>query len=175
MGRALRAWSQMLRYPASACLAVALAGSAPMRAEPMLAIADVAVVDALQGTRQPDQTVLIAGNRIVSIGPARSARVPADANVVQGSGKFLIPGLWDMHSHVVIFGPASLELYLAHGVTSVRDMGAERFADAKAWRDGIAAGQVLGPRMRIASPVVENADWLAAVKRMGLSTHNSEF
>jgi Amidohydrolase family len=157
----------MLRYPAAACLAVAVAGSVPPPAEPTLAITGVVVVDVLQGTRQPDQTVLITGDRIVSIGPARSTRVPADAEVVHGSRKFLIPGLWDMHSHVVGFGPTSLELYLAHGVTSVRDMGAERFADAKAWRDRIAAGQLLGPRMRIASPVVENAEWLAAVKRMG--------
>jgi hypothetical protein len=70
-----------------------------------------------------------------------------------------------MHSHVVSFGPTSLTLYLAQGVTSVRDMGAERFAEAKAWRDGIAGGELLGPRMRIASPVVENPRWLAFARR----------
>jgi hypothetical protein len=93
--------------------------------------------------------------------------VPAGAEVLNGTRKFLIPGLWDMHSHVVGFGPASLALYLTQAVTSVRDMGAERFAEAKDWRDRIAAGRLLGPRMRIASPVVENAGWLAAAKAMG--------
>ena len=86
--------------------------------------------------------------------------------MLDGSGKFLIPGLWDMHAHAVTFGPTSLPLYLANGVTGIRDMGAERFADAKAWRDRIAAGALEGPRMRIASPVVENARWLAAVRAM---------
>jgi hypothetical protein len=52
-------------------------------------------------------------------------------------------------------------------VTGIRDMGAERFGDGKAWRDSIAAGWLHGPRMRIAAPIVENARWLAVVKRMG--------
>jgi hypothetical protein len=88
------------------------------------------------------------------------------ARVLDASGMFVMPGLWDMHSHAVTFGRTSLALYLAQGVTGLRDMGAERFADAKAWRDSIAAGQLIGPRMRIASPVVENQRWLSAVKRM---------
>jgi predicted amidohydrolase YtcJ len=157
----------MGHYLAAAFLAVAAAGSMLAQAEPTLAITNVAVVDVTKGAARSDQTVLIAGNRIVSVGPAATTRVPAGATVVNGSRKFLIPGLWDMHSHVVGFGPTSLQLYLAHGVTSIRDMGAERFADAKAWRDRITAGELLGPRMRIASPIVENARWLAAVKRAG--------
>src|ERR687888_1379219 len=71
-----------------------------------------------------------------------------------------------MHSHVLMFGHTGLTLYLTEGVTGIRDMGEERFAAAKAWRDSVAAGQLLGPRMRIASPIVENQRWLAAVKQM---------
>jgi hypothetical protein len=71
-----------------------------------------------------------------------------------------------MHTHVTMFGPSSLALYLAHGVTSIRDMGAERFSEAKDLRDRVAAGSLAGPRMRIASPVVENVRWLAAARRM---------
>ena len=151
----------------AALVAVAAAASVLTQVGPILAITNVAIVDVIAGATRSDRTVLIAGNRIVSIGPAQTTRVPAGADVLNASRTFLIPGLWDMHSHVVGFGRTSLELYLAHGVTSVRDMGAERFAEAKAWRDGISGGALLGPRMRIASPVVENADWLAAVKRMG--------
>ena len=71
-----------------------------------------------------------------------------------------------MHSHVVGYGSTALDLNLAHGVTGIRDMGAERFADAGALRDSVAAGQRPGPRMRIASPVVENQKWLAWTKQM---------
>jgi hypothetical protein len=141
--------------------------TAPAQAPRTLAITDVAVIDVVAGTARPHLTVLTSGNRITTVGPASRVRIPRGAVTVDGSGKYLIPGLWDLHSHAVMFGPTSLKLYLAHGVTGIRDMGAERFADAKAWRDSIAAGLLLGPRMRIAAPIVENARWLAAVKRMG--------
>jgi hypothetical protein len=134
--------------------------------EPTLAIVDVAIVDVTNGAVQPHRTVLVSGSRIAAIGPTSSIRVPDGVTVLRGAGKFLIPGLWDMHTHVTMFGPSSLALYLAHGVTSIRDMGAERFSEAKDLRDRVAAGSLPGPRMRIASPVVENARWLAAVKRM---------
>ena len=133
---------------------------------PALAITNVTVVDVAGGPSRPAQTVLVSGNRIASVGPAAGARAPRGARVVDGTGKYLIPGMWDMHSHVVSFGPTALSLYLANGVTGVRDMGAERFAVVKALRDSIRAGQLMGPRMRIASPVVENREWLAAVRRM---------
>src|SRR5438067_3561886 len=132
-----------------------------------LAISNVAVVDVARGVLLSNQTVLISGNRIVAIGPASKTLATRSAQSLNATGKFLIPGLWDMHSHVTAFGRTSLALYLTQGVTGIRDMGAERFAVAKAWRDSIAAGQLLGPRMRIASPIVENQRWLAAVKRMG--------
>ncbi|HEU4454548.1 MAG TPA: hypothetical protein VFR81_15880, partial [Longimicrobium sp.] len=144
------------------------AGPAPSRStapEP-LAITHVTVVDVANGQARADQTVLVAGARIVSVGPAAGARVPRGARVVDGTGKYLVPGLWDMHSHATMFGRTALGLYLAHGVTGIRDMGAERFAVAKAWRDSIAAGEMAGPRMRVAGPVVENPRWLAAVRRM---------
>jgi hypothetical protein len=133
---------------------------------PTLAIVDVAIVDVTNGAVQPHRTVLVTGSRIAGIAPTSSTRVPEGVPVVHGAGKFLIPGLWDLHTHVTMFGTSSLALYLAHGVTSIRDMGAERFADAKDLRDRVAAGVLPGPRMRIASPVVENARWLAAARRM---------
>jgi imidazolonepropionase-like amidohydrolase len=119
----------------------------------------------------PDRTVLVAGNRIVAIAPGPGPTIPRGATTIDGTGKFLIPGLWDLHTHVTMFGRPALALYLANGVTGIRDMGAERFVVAKGLRDSIAAGQILGPRMRIASPVVENQGWLAAVKRMIEQSH----
>jgi imidazolonepropionase-like amidohydrolase len=149
----------------AACVAAAARSTAAPPAT--LAIRHVSVVDVTGGATRPDQTVLVQGSRIVAAGPAASVRVPAGARIVDGTGKYLIPGLWDMHTHIT-YAHAGLALMLANGVTGIRDMGAEHFATAKAWRDSIAAGQLLGPRMRIASPVVENARWLAAVRRIAV-------
>jgi hypothetical protein len=131
-----------------------------------VAITNVAVVAVESGRVHPGHTVVIAGDRIVAVGSAAETRVPAGARLVDGTGRYLIPGLWDMHTHVTMVGGAALDLLLAQGVTGARDMGAERFADARALRDSIAAGQRLGPRLKIASPVVENPGWLAAVRQM---------
>ncbi|MFL5381446.1 MAG: amidohydrolase family protein [Longimicrobiaceae bacterium] len=148
---------------AAACTLAAVRSAAAPPAT--LAIRHVNVVDVTGGPTRPDQTVLVEGSRIVAAGPAAGVRVPAGARVVDGTGKYLIPGLWDMHTHIT-YAHAGLSLMLANGVTGIRDMGAERFATAKGWRDSIAAGQLLGPRMRISSPVVESARWLAAVRRI---------
>jgi imidazolonepropionase-like amidohydrolase len=132
-----------------------------------LAITNVTVVDVVSGAARPSQIVLVDGNRISYVGPTSRVRLSSATEVIDGTGKFVIPGLSDMHSHVVGFGRISLDLYLAQGVTNVRDMGAENFAVAKAWRDSIAAGLLRGPRMRIASPIVENQKWLTTVKGWG--------
>jgi imidazolonepropionase-like amidohydrolase len=142
------------------------AAPSPSAAPAPLAITHVTVVDVAGGAPRADQTVVVSGARIVSVGPSAGARVPRGARVVDGTGKYVVPGLWDMHSHATMFGRTALGLYLAHGVTGIRDMGAERFAVAKAWRDSIAAGEIAGPRMRIAGPVVENPRWLAGARRM---------
>jgi hypothetical protein len=132
-----------------------------------LAITNTTVVDVATGATRPNQTVLIDGTRIRYVGPSSGAPAAGAAEVIDGTGKFVIPGLSDMHSHVVGFGPVSLDLYLTQGVTNVRDMGAENFHVVKAWRDSIAAGLLRGPRMRIASPIVENEKWLTTVKGWG--------
>jgi hypothetical protein len=155
-----------VRQLIAAALALVAAAPGQRGTAPALAITGIAVVDAARGTLLHNRTVIVGGTHIAAVGAAENTSIPPGARVVDGSGKFLIPGLWDMHSHAVTFGPASLPLYLANGVTGIRDMGAQRFADAKAWRDRIAAGTLEGPRMRIASPIVENASWLAAVKAM---------
>ncbi|HLM67035.1 MAG TPA: amidohydrolase family protein [Longimicrobium sp.] len=155
---------------AGACASAATQGPSAAAASATLAITGVTVVDVAGGPSRPDQTVLIDGSRIVSVAPAGAVRVPAGARVVNGAGKWLIPGLWDMHTHVTD-GRSALDLNVANGVTGVRDMGAVRFATARAWRDSIAAGQMLGPRMRIATPVVERADWLEWVRRINPGAH----
>src|ERR1051325_1308781 len=79
----------------------ALAGTA-VEGQSTVAFTHVAVVDARSSTPRQDQTVIVRGNRIVAVGPARTTSLPANARIIDRTGKFLIPGLWDMHVHTAI-------------------------------------------------------------------------
>ena len=68
---------------------------------PTVALRDVTVVDVTNGSLRAEQTVLVAGNRIAAVGPAGEVRIPDDADVIDATGGYLIPGLWDMHVHSV--------------------------------------------------------------------------
>ena len=82
-----------------------------------VAFTHVTVIDATGAPARPDMTVVIAGDRITELDPAKNVRVPKDARVVDATGKFLIPGLWDMHAHW--YGYVDLlRLFTANGVTS---------------------------------------------------------
>jgi hypothetical protein len=145
---------------------VGCTGSNPIPAD--LAITHVAVVDVENGRVLANQTVLIAGNRIVAVGPSESMRTGAAGRVVEAGNKYLIPGLWDMHAHTVddrITRETFLPLYLANGVTGFRNMHADCFdpcdedrttlAQVGNWRREIATGELSGPRIIAASDVVQ--------------------
>src|SRR5271168_1406515 len=139
--------------------------AAPLRAQKpspddLLVIEDVTVVDVRTGTLQPDQTVVLNRNHIASVGPSKSAKYPRNAPSLKCRGLFLIPGLWDMHVHLV-FGDwfpgaqdISLPLFVANGVTGVRDMGSE-LEIVQNWRDEIEAGRQVGPRIFTAGPMLD--------------------
>lgn len=95
-----------------------------------------------------NQTVVVQGGRIAALGPAGEVVVPAGAVVLDGDGRYLMPGLADMHVHLT--RPENLLLYLANGVTTVRNMWGWP-TEILAWRDAIAAGSLLGPRIYSAS------------------------
>jgi len=131
---------------------------APNAAAPAIAITGVSVVDGRDSVPRSNQTVIIVGGRIESVGSTRSTRVPAGARVVDGRGKFLIPGLWDMHVHTSIVGGRSLlPLYVANGVTGVRDMAGD-WDTLTTWRKEIAAGTLVGPRIVASGPYLEGGD-----------------
>ncbi len=147
--RALR----LLNVVALLCLSAAGAASAQVTA-----ITHVTVIDGTDAARRPDQTVVVRGNRIVSVGPAAVTPVPAGARVIAGAGKYLVPGLWDMHVHTVIPGGHDvLPLYVANGVLGVRDMAGD-WTQIAAWRREIAAGRLAGPRIVAAGPYIEGGD-----------------
>ena len=121
-----------------------------------LAIVDVTVVDTARGVLVPHQTVVVDGTRIAFAGPVASARPSADARRVDGRGKFLMPGLADMHIHIApeAADPASAAkeflLLVAHGVTTARVMIGQ--PEHLALRDKIARGELFGPRLYVAGP-----------------------
>lgn len=122
-----------------------------------LAIAHVTVIDGTDSTPRHDQTVIIRGTRIVSVTPSASVRVPAGARIVEARGKYLIPGLWDMHVHTaVVRGRDVLPLYIANGVTGVRDMAGD-WDTLTTWRRDIAQGRLVGPRIVASGPYLEGA------------------
>lgn len=139
------------------CLLPAACGS-PDRDRPAeerpLAITGVTVYDGLTSIPLHLHTVLIRGRRIELVGPTETTRIPADSRIVDGRGKFLIPGLWDMHVHLSKARASALPLFLVHGVTGVRDMGGD-FAEVSRWRREIEAGERLGPRILTAGPYLE--------------------
>jgi ankyrin repeat protein len=116
-----------------------------------LVLTHVTVIDATGAPAKPDMTVVIKDGRIAALGKTANLDVPEDAHVVDATGKFLIPGLWDMHIHPWL-GKNFLALFTANGVTGVRVMWGEPVHHK--WRQEISAGKLIGPRMVIASPIV---------------------
>ena len=140
----------------TAALAAACASGPPTHTSTprALAITDVAVVDVVAGRILPGMTVVTRGDRIVSVtagGPA-----PRDARRLDGRGRFLIPGLWDMHAHHQGSGEESLPLFLANGVVGTRDMGSDA-AFIFPLRERVRAGAVRGPRIVAAGPILDDA------------------
>ena len=125
-----------------------------------IAITNVTVVDTNGGPNRPKSIVVIEGERIVQVTDARDAKIPKAARVFDGSGKYVIPGLWDMHIHT-FFGnwvpggrEVTLPLFLANGVTGVRDMGSDLEPILAARRDA-AAGKLFAPRMIVSGPMLD--------------------
>ncbi len=137
----------------AAGLARPVAAAASTGDAPGVAIVGATVIDATGAPPRPGVTVLVRGGRIVDVD--RRMSLPRGTTVVDGVGKFVIPGLCDMHVHSddqdAIYPP----LYLANGVTTVREMSGAPFLHAR--RDRIRSGALLGPRMVIASPMVDGA------------------
>jgi len=133
---------------------------------PSLVITNVTVIDGTSGPVREHVTVVLNDGKIVAVDPVSRASTPTRAHVIDGNGKFLIPGLWDMHVHLAKAGASSLGLFVANGVTSVRDMGGD-FAVLQRWRSEIAAGERVGPRFRTPGPILESAERVRRMKARG--------
>jgi imidazolonepropionase-like amidohydrolase len=118
-----------------------------------LALVGGTLVDGTGRSALSDTAILVRDGRIVAIGPRSHTKIPKNAEVVDARGKTILPGLWDMHAHFeqVEWGP----IYLAAGVTTVRDCGNE-LEFITAVRDAIAKGGGLGPRI-LAAGIVDGS------------------
>ena len=119
------------------------------------AIRHVTAIDAEGGSRA-DWTVVFADGRIVAAGKSDQVQTPDGMEVIDGTGKFLIPGLWDMHVHVLGDAGLYFPLYLAHGITGIREMHATVSPDRR--REIAAAvesGALCGPRVVAAGPILD--------------------
>ena len=144
--------------PVSGLLLSLFAGTTA--AQSNLAITGVAVVDVESGRLVPNQVVLIQGGRVTAVEPSQRAKLPSGVRTIDGSGKYLIPGLLDMHAHLNLSGkPTEIEmpLFVANGVTGVRVLNADvanasptetpGLALHREWQARIEAGTLLGPRI----------------------------
>ena len=144
------------------------------------AIESVTIIDpgarSANAARITDQTVIVVGDRIERVGPSAEVSVPKGTRTIDGRGRFLIPGLWDMHVHPddpeiweLLQPPAHLRdlfmpNFVAWGVTGIRDMGGD-WQVIQDWRTRIDAGSLVGPRIVAAGPLVDGPEpsWLGSV------------
>lgn len=137
----------------------------PVAAKPQAAdvmIRNVTVIDVEHEKPVAGQAVVLRGKDIVAVGPdARVARQWRAARSIDGKRRFLIPGLWDMHVHfgggpeLIEENKALLPLYVAHGVTTIRDASGDLPEQVLAWRGEIASGKLFGPRLLTSGAKIE--------------------
>lgn len=120
----------------------------------MLAINHVTVIDCTGAPAKPNSTVLVDGSRISTVGPSETVSIPSSARVVEAKGKFLIPGLWDMHGHLTDAAEGAFPLLVMNGVTGVRDLGGD-LSRIDGWRLEIDEGLRVGPHIVRAGPFVD--------------------
>jgi len=137
-----------------------------------IAVVNGTLIDGTGKPPIPNATVVIENGKIIAAGPRAQIKVPKHAKVIDAAGKFILPGLWDMHAHFeqVEWGP----IYLAAGATTVRDCGNE-LEFITAVRDAIANGRGLGPRILAAGVVDGDGPLALGVERVNNAAQAKEW
>jgi imidazolonepropionase-like amidohydrolase len=127
---------------------------------PAVTISNVTIIDVTGGPLKPHRTVIVRNGKIEDVHYFEPGKEKPAGVQVNGTGKFLIPGLWDMHVHMV-FGDwfphgkeITLRLFIANGITGVRDMGGE-LEVLQQWRKEISEGTLIGPRIVMSGPMLD--------------------
>jgi imidazolonepropionase-like amidohydrolase len=152
-------WTGKIALLLFSCLAttmVANAGDEPQ----VLAIAHATVIDPATGSVRADQTVVIASGRVQRVVPSANYQPEKGPRIIEARGKYLIPGLWDMHVHIAGISAdpkwsknVILPLLIAQGITGVRDMGGD-LSVLLSWKQDIQAGKLLGPHIIAGGPMI---------------------
>ena len=132
-----------------------------------LLITNVSVVDVVTGRITPRQSIAIRGDTIVAVMTAGRSQNIRSGRMIDGAGRFVIPGLWDMHVHfgggpaLIAENRALLPLYTAHGIVAVRDAAGDLSESVLSWRDSVARGLLDGPTIFTSGPKIEgiNSVW----------------
>ena len=138
--------------PIVLCVTAAAQKDSEPTAHAPIYITHVVVIDTETGREAPDQTVIVSGEKIADIRDSSRTPAPTNARIVDATGKYLIPGLWDMHVHGTQFD-ITLLLYIANGVTGVREMFGP--PDANKFRAELAAKNLIAPHIYLGSPIVD--------------------
>ncbi len=156
-----------MRFPASV-VALSLFGFAfSALAQTPVVVTNVNVIDVVKGEVRTGQTVVISNGLIQVLGPNSKVSIPAGATRVAGDGRYLMPGLWDMHVHLrsdqakpnirmAEDNAAMLDLFLPNGIVGVREMGGDLSDQVMVWRDEIRTGKRTGPRILTAGRKLDN-------------------
>ncbi|MGD0303014.1 MAG: amidohydrolase family protein [Bryobacteraceae bacterium] len=138
-----------MKWAVRACLLICVY-SRSFAANNDLLIRNITLIDVATGTATPSRSILIHNAQIASIGPP--LHVPLSTRIIDASGKFVIPGLWDMHVHLT--AREQLPAYLRYGITGVRDMGSD-YDRVNVWRGEIQKGSLIGPHIETCGPALD--------------------
>lgn len=144
---------RFLKIVVSIAVTILLSGC-PEKLEADLIIKNVTIVDVENGLVKPAMDLAVSGDRIAAILPHKSDRQYPTGQVIDGSGKYLIPGLWDMHTHTWWAYKDFFPLLIANGVTGIREMFGS-LENIKQIRAEIAAGEIPGPEIYSAGAIVD--------------------
>jgi|ERR1700676_5043173 len=134
------------------CLTATAQNSSTFAPQSQIYITHTTVIDTDTGKEAADQTVVISNGKIANVERSTNLGAPTSAQIVDGRGKYLIPGQWDMHVHGTRF-ESTLALYIANGVTGVREMFGP--PDANKFRAELAAKHLVAPHIYLGSPIVD--------------------
>jgi imidazolonepropionase-like amidohydrolase len=129
-----------------------------------IVIRHVTVIPMTGPASLPGQTLVVRDGLVAALGPDAEASIPRGATVLDGTGKYLIPGLFEMHTHTSKTRASALGIFPVYGVTTVRDQGSEH-AEVLRWRHEIRSGERIGPRMLIAGPYLESRRNIERMRR----------
>lgn len=130
-----------------------------------LALKQITIVDVETGSLILNQTVVVYQEIIIKVGPSESVSIPKNSIVINGRGKYLIPGLWDSHVHLSYIGASTLPVLVAYGITGVRDLGSI-VPEVNEWQERIRKGSLVGPRIKVAGYNIESSEWLDAANQI---------